>query len=185
MTHGHGLNRIRSRTAHLHRQLDDRLSVYDLADAQDYRHFLSIHASVLPAWENWLQRHIALAPSDMTPIFRAPLLHADICALTGHAPPAAPPSLPPLVASPAACMGVIYVLEGSRLGARILHKRVSGDLPLSYLADRRQMVDWRAFTHDLDQLPDNELDIAIDAAAALFQSFLETARATPLPDKAA
>ena len=48
-------------------------------------------------------------------------------------------------AGEAAAWGMLYVLEGSRLGGAMLAERVGPGLPRSYLSARHQPGDWRGF----------------------------------------
>lgn len=58
--------------------------------------------------------------------------------------------------SPAFGAGLLYVLEGSRLGARVLARRVrraGSDLPLAYLAHGEDEDLWRSFLTWLEARP--------------------------------
>lgn len=130
--------RLRAETGDAHERLDAALASYDLADPADYARFLAVHARALPALEG------ALAGRAPWPgwVPRWPALAADLAAL-GHAPP---PPLPfDAPASDAEAWGMLYVIEGSKLGGAMLARRVGPNLPAAYLGKGHGPGEWRDF----------------------------------------
>lgn len=112
---------LRSGTAEAHARLDACFGRLDLQKLSDYSRFLTAQAAAL------LPLETALLASGVERLFpdwasraRSQALRADIACLGGR-PPVVPP-LPRL--EPDAMLGIAYVLEGSRLGARFLLRRV-------------------------------------------------------------
>lgn len=76
-------------------------------------------------------------------------------------------------------MGVLYVLQGSSLGARILYGRAR-DLGLSeaygarHLAGQAQSQDWKTYLQFLDSAPQMDMDRVVEASRAAF-ALAETA----------
>ena len=156
------VRRIRAETAAAHDAVDAAYTRYDLADPTSYRAFLEAHARALPAVET------ALAAASL-PAWRerTTALAADLAAL-GAAWPAPLPLDPP--ASDAAAWGMLYVIEGSRLGGAMLERRVGEGLPRAYLAARHGSGEWRALLAALDAAAVDEpwIDRAIAAARDVF-----------------
>lgn len=98
-----------------------------------------------------------LGLSDGLSPMRLPDLQADLRALGIDRPPAAP-ELPLLSAStPAALLGLRYVLEGSRLGGELLARQIRlqlGDTaPLAFFAAPAGRQHWQCFIEQARQLP--------------------------------
>lgn len=117
--------RLRAATRDAHDIVDAHYSRYDLASPQGYRDFLTAHAAIMPRCEAVLDASGAttLLP-DWEARRRTPALLADLAALDCTAPPhdfalktlAAPET-----------WGMLYVLEGSRLGGAVLAGRVANN----------------------------------------------------------
>ena len=137
---------LRARTAARHDEVDAAYAAFRLDRADDYRDFLLAHARALPSAEAVL----ATAPALPRWRPRTPLLTRDLAELNA----AMPPPLAFAAASAAAAWGVLYVVEGSRLGGAMLAGQVAPGLPCRYLQATFQPGEWRA------------LRMAIDAAAA-------------------
>lgn len=164
---------LRDRTRSMHEATEESFAAYDLSREEHYRRFLLAHASALPRLElgvtglGWTAWHP-----------RLPRLVDDLAAL-GLAMPA--PLLAPVI-SPVAAWGVQYVMEGSRLGGRVLAQRVPAGLPIRYLSpDPDMSARWQAFCAALDAEasrhgPDWREEI-VDAAIETFQTFRRAALA--------
>lgn len=137
--------------------MDAAYGRFDLADADGYRAFLTAHARALPAAE----ARMAALPfaRDLPP--RTPLLAADLAALGQPMP--APLALDDGGVDEAAAWGILYVVEGSRLGGALLARDVPPDRPVAYLSAAHAPGQWRA------------IRAAVDAAAA--------GRSTPWHDR--
>ncbi|MBE7217935.1 MAG: biliverdin-producing heme oxygenase [Caulobacteraceae bacterium] len=136
---------LRAATAAEHERLDAAFARFDLADAAHYRAFLQAHRRALPALEAAVAVSGA-AWAGWSP--RAEPLEADLRAL-GAEPETAEAPVPPL--TPAQAWGVQYVLEGSRLGGRLLAQRLAPDAPRNYLANAQPAGAWVRFQESLDQ----------------------------------
>jgi heme oxygenase len=139
MSRTRGILRDGVRSAHA--RLDAAVSRFDLADPRDYAAVLRAHARALPpleasvapfAWSGWRPR--------------THLLVADLAALGQPAPAVlAAPAL-----DEAAAWGSQYVLEGSRLGGRVLAGRIRAGAPCAYLSAFLDGEAWRTFQEALE-----------------------------------
>jgi heme oxygenase len=114
---------LKQATAGQHAALDQGFGALDLKNRNDYRRFLAAQAAVMAPLEDWLTRHdIGRLLPDWPRRMRAPPLAADLAGLDAtterHDIVLGAPSA-------AAMLGVAYVLEGSRLGARFLSRIVA------------------------------------------------------------
>ncbi|WP_288938238.1 biliverdin-producing heme oxygenase [uncultured Sphingomonas sp.] len=137
---------LRKATAADHDAVDAGFGVFRLDDATDYGLFLVAHAQALHVVET------ALAGDSTLPAWRprAALLAADLAAL-GLAMPASAPA--PAIArldDPDGRWGALYVIEGSRLGGRVLAKTVPSALPTAYLAAVHEQGEWRTLLAAID-----------------------------------
>lgn len=115
---------LRSATADLHAEVDGRFAAAFESDLTGYVGFLSAMAAVLPPLERALEEAcVEKIVPDWRLRCRASLLLADLKML-GAAPPRE--TEPPCVDGEARQFGVVYVLEGSRLGGKLLLKRALG-----------------------------------------------------------
>ncbi len=165
---------LRARTTNLHDQVDAAFSDYRLDNEASYRCFLLAHAHALLPAEALLARQggsLAWRP-------REALLANDLAVL-GCSMPIPLPFIGGSHHS-TAC-GVLYVLEGSRLGGRLLAGRVKTGFPSAYLSAFHQTGEWRAIrnaieaqalTGDIDWL-----DEAVAGAQACFDLYLQAAAA--------
>ena len=167
------VNRLRAATRPCHDQVDAAYSRFDLADRRHYGRFLLAHAQATEAAE------ASLAGDAGLPVWRPrlPLLSDDLCQL-GLAMPAA------LAFGPgqgeAWRWGVLYVLEGSRLGAAILVKRAGLQVPARYLSSRHLAGEWRTLLMAIDARGDaagtSWIDVAITGASACFALYQGAAK---------
>ncbi|PZQ60430.1 MAG: hypothetical protein DI544_08425 [Sphingomonas taxi] len=134
---------LRHATASAHETVDAAFGAHDLASPASYRAFLHAHARALPAAERAMQA----LPFARTLPARAPLLAADLAALDVP-PPAALPFTPGDDA--ASLWGVLYVVEGSRLGGALLARQVPAGLPHAYLGAVHPPGQWRTIRAALD-----------------------------------
>lgn len=161
---------LRSATAECHRRVDEIYSEADLGDRQSYGNFLRAQAAALLPAEQALERAgIAEFIDDWAARVRGHLLADDLAAL-GLAIPRPAGSLS--IGAPAQLLGVLYMLEGSRLGGTLLKRSVSADLPATFLGGFRP-GSWQSLLALLDQRLDTEVRQvdAIDAARDAFSLF--------------
>jgi len=110
-------NSLRGATDHLHRDLDRIAAGFNLGNATHYRRFLQANAATLIAIEHLLENAGVerLLPDWRDRSRRAAIL-ADLTSLQSDVQPLALRRTAP---TPAEVFGILYVLEGSRLGARV------------------------------------------------------------------
>lgn len=167
---------LRARTSTAHDQVDAAFSDYRLDNEVSYLRFLQAHARAVPAAETLLLREGGI-PAWRS---RTSLLAEDL-AILGSAMPA---PLPFMVAvRPAVAWGVLYVLEGSRLGGRLLADRVPANLPSAYLCAIHDSGEWRETRSAIEtQAAAGDaywLDQAVAGAQACFDLYLRAAAASP------
>ncbi len=115
-------NSLRGATDHLHRDLDRIVASFQLTDVTHYRRFLQASAATLIAIEQLLETAgvAQLVPDWAERSRREPIL-ADLQSLNSQVQPLALRRTAP---TPAEVFGILYVLEGSRLGAQVLLEQV-------------------------------------------------------------
>jgi heme oxygenase len=112
---------LRAATQRLHRDLDQRVTDLDLADPSQYRKFLRAAAAALIGIEALLERAgVELLLPDWPQRRRTPAILADLRALGVASTPYELRRMNPTMAE---MFGILYVLEGSRLGSRVLLER--------------------------------------------------------------
>lgn len=166
---------LRTRTAAAHEAIDGAFARFDLADRDSYRAFLRSHARVLFALEAMLESEPGL------PVWRSrkEALDADLASLGDTRPE--PLAIEPITGE-AALHGLLYVLEGSRLGGKLLSRQVGEGLPSAFLAATHEKGEWRAFLSHLDQRAQANgpewLDQAVDGASRAFTLYGHAAKAS-------
>ena len=180
---------LRSRTRAAHEAVDRRYGGFDLGAASGYAAFLAAQAPALLATEGALA---TAGSADLLPDWparrRGPAMLADFDRLDLARP--VPPQL--RLAGPDALFGAAYVLEGSRLGARLLSARVGPSVPAAatgFLRHGQGERLWPDFLAALDRHDARGADIetAGAAAEAVFGLFLDAgflAAAESLPAEA-
>ena len=113
--------RLRAATSEAHARLDSALGAYDLTALSGYRRFLEVNAAALLPLEAALtDAGVARCIPDWRIRSRRIAILTDLERVGGEARPLPVPWLPA-----AGVFGAMYVLEGSRLGARLLLKTVA------------------------------------------------------------
>jgi heme oxygenase len=162
---------LRAATAVDHAAVDAAFGAFDLSDHDGYVAFLTAHARALPAVEAALA---AAGETGFRP--RARLIAQDLAALGAKLPdmlPLAPP------ANPAARAGMLYVIEGSRLGGGLLARQVPAGLPAAYLSATHLPGEWRALLARLDVDGDRAAAAeAIESARTVFDLYKRAALST-------
>jgi len=163
---------LRETTRREHELIDARLSLLDLTTIQSYRIFLNIHYSAL--------RSLAVAwRREDHQEFGGLLdrLRADLAALGA----AVDERILPVDAAlaPAHRLGVSYVIRGSRLGSKLLSRRVPEQLSNSYLV-HEPALPWPMFLRELDlQAEDSGYHAQaqiVEGAKLAFAAFAAAAR---------
>ena len=169
------LDRLRAATATAHRELEDQLDAVDrlatLAGkrAMVPRYYRMHQAAERAAWP--VLRTVA--DLDIASRSRIDVRMRDLEALEVRKPEAAPP--PDLAGGGAEALGLLYVLEGSTLGGRMIRGMLTargGDLTgLSFLDPYgpRTGARWRAFLGVLEREADSDPAAAERGAIAGFR----------------
>lgn len=161
---------LRERTSHQHSAVDTAVGSFDTLER--YRLYLQgLHAFRLP-----LEARLDEMPwpphfSGWRPCFIGDLILRDMDDL--NVTIRAPAHNISIGRDLESLMGVLYVLQGSSLGARILYGRAR-DLGLSeaygarHLAGQAQSKDWKTFLQFLDSAPQMDMDRVVEASRAAF-----------------
>lgn len=170
------VTQLRARTSKAHDKVDAAFSAYCLDVKASYERFLLAHAHALIAAEG------VLAPARELPVWRprADLLANDLRALGVEMPD---PLTIVADSHPAYPWGVLYVLEGSRLGGRVLADRVPASFKANYLRAVHTPGEWRAFRSTFDAQAtaggDAWLKHAVIGAEACFDLYQRAAAVSP------
>lgn len=167
--------KLRSATATDHDAVDTAFGGFDLGDRRKYKVFLTAQAAAFLPVEAGLDRvDFGRVLPDWTERRRSAALIADLAELGETTPPAAETLA---FDTAEAALGAIYVLEGSRLGGRMLARSVPPDLPRRFL-DAGDAALWRTLIEVLDTTlrSEDQLKAAIGAARAVFARFAASAR---------
>ncbi|GBR50233.1 heme oxygenase [Neokomagataea thailandica NBRC 106555] len=128
-----------------HDGVDQIFSAFDLQDQISYGRFLAAHARVVPVLERWLRDFGVAEGTD----WRAAALSRDLQALQAVQPDE-------ILWNPKThdgyAVGVLYVLEGSRLGGKVLAAKVSSALPKEYLSSGHSNGGWPLFLGRLQNI---------------------------------
>ena len=165
---------LREATAAEHERVDAAFADFDLADRRSYANFLAAQAAALLPVEAGIDRSdVARLLPDWPERRRGSLLCDDLNALEVSALVGAPVDFD----SDEAVLGAVYVLEGSRMGGRMLARAVAPNLPCRFL-EASDDGRWRTLTALIDTAlgSDEQRAVAIDAARAVFARFEQSAR---------
>jgi heme oxygenase len=172
--------RLRDATAAAHRDLDAQFTSFDLTDVSGYRRFLQASAAALLPLEAALeQAGVVEAFPDWSERSRRTAIITDLASLGSSVPPLV--SVAPL--TPGGVFGTMYVLEGSRLGAKFLLKTVADAADprigeaTAYLSHGAGKRLWQSFLAKLSEQACDE-DEAIAAACDAFAAFERAADRT-------
>ena len=166
---------LRDATAEWHARVDKLYSPANLNDRDNYARFLLAQAAAhLPVEQALEAGGISSVLVDWPQRRRADLIQSDLQALGLQVP--ALEAQPALEDAPS-LLGAVYVLEGSRLGGRLLARSVGGGLPTAFLTPCRPAA-WHELSALLDAclLSRKELNAAISAACGVFALFERSGR---------
>jgi len=154
---------LRQETRDNHDRVDALFSDLRLSDRADYGRFLVAQANAFLPCEAALDEAGAgeVLP-DWAARKRSDALRSDLAALGLDAPER---EGGPHFTSPAAVLGGIYVLEGSRLGGAMLARSVPADFPKHFLTSGSAGA-WRTLIQLLDDRLRTEEEIRDAVAAA-------------------
>ncbi|TKD53354.1 biliverdin-producing heme oxygenase [Sphingomonas baiyangensis] len=169
---------MRDATRDAHERLDALFMGFDLRDPDGYRRFIGAQAEAMLGIEDALD---AAGAGDVLPDWperrRGHLLAADARALGIAIDPV--PIDGAMVAGEARIAAALYVLEGSRHGARHLRRLVPEGAPLDFLDADQPAGNWSKLLAKLDTIlyqPASQ-DVAIVAAREIFGVFEYRGRA--------
>ena len=115
---------LRDATEAAHRRLDAGFAAHDLSRRGDYVAFLTAMNAAFAPLEAWLDgADPAFLPTDWSTRRRADALRADLSGL-GIACPVGSGEALPRTLPDAEAPGMVYVLEGSRLGGQVLLRQI-------------------------------------------------------------
>jgi heme oxygenase len=167
--------RLKHATADAHRQLDRSLMAFDLKTTTGYRRFLEASAgALLPLEAALLESGVDDIIQDWPSRSRTDAILKDLTQVEGrlHLMPA------PAAFSRSALVGAVYVLEGSRLGARFLLKIVTRAADpvtgraTAYLSHGSEQQLWEQFlvllAHEAPRLDEDEVIAGAHTAFGLF-----------------
>jgi heme oxygenase len=169
------LTQLRLATASRHQALEEDLNVIErLGSPPDRRalvaRYYGMHAAADFALQTWLG---SMRDLDYSARRRTPLLLRDLAALGLAVPPLADgPAI--TVSSQAEALGLLYVLEGSTLGGRVIRKTLAAqgidDLGLSFLDPYGAETGnrWKQFLAVLDRDGAHDVDGVIRGGLAGF-----------------
>jgi len=175
---------LRNATADHHQRVDSIFGRFNLGDRDQYGRFLLAQACAYLPLEAELDRQgIAAVVPDWPIRRRSALLLADLSELGIDVPAAM------CVASleePAAQLGTIYVLEGSRLGGAFLKRLLPAGTPQGFLAAPQTPGAWAKLLEILDEslYGPVRIGLARDAARAAFLLFEAAGRQYVEADRA-
>ncbi len=168
-------SQIRSKTHFHHQRVDDLYSQLNLAERDDYTHFLTSHFIAFDALNDshWSDLVLETFIAENRDLLRSDLVKLDVDM----------ENIPKVTFGSNDCtMGVEYVLSGAHFGKQILVGRWSvsdDDITLSagaYLQSNLGRDLWKRFTQHLDtiSLRDHEKDVIFNSACSAFDLFSDS-----------
>ena len=164
--------RLRKATGSLHAHVDSCAAGMRLETPRGYARFLATQASVVLPLEDALESaDVARVVPDWIDRRRSESLKADLAEIGASCVPVRPP----VFRSDAALLGALYVLEGSRLGARVILSRVVSCFATRYLRHGEGRRLWPIFLEILESDEDvrRHPNVAEDAARRVFEMFAQ------------
>lgn len=166
---------LRSATRDCHGRVDEIYSAAQLSDPVSYGNFLRAQAAAyLPVEAALDDAEIASLIEDWPARARGPLLAGDLAELGIESPP---PVGSPAFSGRAEMLGALYVLEGSRLGGKLLKRSVPAHLPTRFLGGGAS-ASWQSLLSTMDNMLDTAQRIrrATGAARNVFSLFEDGGR---------
>jgi heme oxygenase len=163
---------LRGVTSNQHTRLDAVASAVALHTARGYAQFLSTQASVVIPLERALEQGgIERVLPDWQSRRRSDALRADLADLHSTFSPHDVSDFH----GDAALLGAAYVLEGTRLGARIVVKQIGAHAPRRFLRHGEELRLWQRFVETLEACPEvrNCPERAGESACQVFSLFLD------------
>lgn len=166
---------LREATRNNHDEVDALFSSLPLGRMDSYRRFLRAQARAHLAVESALD---AAGAGDIITDWaerrRGDALIADLSDLREPVPSRL---AAPAFGDRAAVLGGVYVLEGSRLGGKLLARMVPAEAPTRFIAAPARAGSWRELLAMLDRMlrPD-DLGAAVNSAREVFDRFADAGR---------
>jgi heme oxygenase (biliverdin-IX-beta and delta-forming) len=163
---------LRDATMQGHQRVDALFADFALDSEGGYRAFLTAHGRALSALE----------PAARPNRPRLPLLAQDLAALGATLPQPLPLRA---AMGEGYRWGLLYALEGSRLGGAVLARQVGRGLPHSYLSAIHEKGEWLAFQRALESAAaeggEGWLEDAVQGALAAFALFAAAGAEQKIP----
>jgi heme oxygenase len=175
---------LRAATRGAHSKADHLFGCFDLADPEAYRRLLAVHQAVVPFCETILEASgVDALISDWPSRTRAAALAEDLAIIGAGSGSAL--GLASQVDAPAA-FGMLYVLEGSRLGGAVLIRRLEANPDVNcrsamhYFGHGEGLNLWPSFVVAFDKSPDvlGNYEAVVSSALETFELFICAARAS-------
>lgn len=168
---------LRAHTQPFHERAERAFARFDLTTSSGYEGFLQAQAAAVIPIEDALESFGAarLLP-DWAERRRSGAVRSDLATLGAAHDPA--PSYP-AVANDAEAWGALYVIEGSKIGARFLLGRIRSRAT-QFLSHRGGPDSWRDFVARLNGLDSTQSDDARRGAVAAFAFFERAALGEPI-----
>lgn len=168
---------LQRETAKLHLAVDQKISGFLDNNANGYRKMLALHGQIIPGAEDFLKKHKHLKDMpDLDSRWRSEAIRSDLETLDETPLPAIDMSF--LNAQPFS-VGVMYVLEGSRLGGRMIANQLgnvaTAELPKRFLMHGSEQRLWNSFVAWLNvlQWSAQEERLAVQGAKEVFSAYLK------------
>ncbi len=161
---------LRDATAQWHQRVDAVFSAADLTTREGYGQFLCAQAAAhLPVECALDAGRVEQVMSDWPARRRAHLICEDLAAFDLSVPRL---GTKPIFIGISAMLGAAYVLEGSRLGGKLLRRSVPAGFPSAFLSGGTTTA-WRDLVSLLDArlVTADDLDAAVAAACDTFALF--------------
>lgn len=171
-------NQLRNSTAELHARVDRHMGqLLQQADG-GYAEFLLMSATAILPLEHALKAaNVAEILPDWEERSRSTAILADLADLSLSAPAGRSIKDDQRLTDEAYQFGMLYVLEGSRLGARVILRELQGSMPpfpVRYLSHGQGQPMWQTFVRSLEASPaaNQNRQLTISGATAAFNMFL-------------
>lgn len=174
-------DQLRNSTAELHARVDRHMGQLLQQTDGGYAEFLLMSAAAILPLENALEAaNVAAILPDWVERSRSAAILADLADLSLSAPAGRSIDGDQRLTDEAYQFGMLYVLEGSRLGARVILRELQGSmqpLPVRYLSHGQGQPMWQTFVRSLEasSAANQNRELAISGATAAFNMFLPVA----------
>ncbi len=176
---------LRSATAALHERVDAYFAQFLQQGDKGYERFLLSSASAILPLEDALDKAgVSAVLPDWDERSRSAALKSDLAELSLAPPVVDGVAGLPLPSDEAYLFGVLYVLEGSRLGARVISRELEQGqraVPKRYLSHGEGKPLWQSFVKQLEasEASRSNPEMVIAGAHAAFGMFLPAVAEAP------